>query len=150
MGAQVSETIRVEFCMSVSLTDIYDACSKNFAILKAERDKEMKKKMATHVVKRRNTEDDVENYGFTHKQKPYNILSTSKTTEKVISFRETEAIAQGKKKITGISFLTDLFKHYKVLSVGTPTKVQYIILKFELLFEMKYVYKTMFFIPAYF
>lgn len=98
METQSPEIRRVEFRTFVSLTDIYDAYSENLAILEAERDIEMKKKMAAHIAKRGNT-DDVKNYGFTHSQRPYNILNISKTTETVVSFRETEAIAQGKKKI---------------------------------------------------
>lgn len=124
----------------MSLTDIYEAYCENVAIQEAERQKEMKKKMAAHILKKKSS-DDVENFSFTQDQRKYNLLNISKTSEKIISFNETEAIAQGKKNNIS-SLFKDTLKHYKVLSVSP--------LMFSIFFgirttlRMKYLYETMF------
>lgn len=96
MNTQTMVTKKFGFGAFVSAAYIYDAYSKDYAIQEAEREKELKKKMAAHMGKRRAASDD--NKKNTYDQRDYNLLHVAKTVEKIISFNETEAIAQGKKK----------------------------------------------------
>lgn len=83
--------------MFVLTPKIYDAYCEDYAIQEAEKEKEMKRKMASHIAKKKQAGDSSKNYALNLNEAEYNLIKIAKTVEKIISFKETEAIAQGKR-----------------------------------------------------
>ncbi|XP_027845899.2 LOW QUALITY PROTEIN: dynein intermediate chain 2, ciliary-like [Aphis gossypii] len=89
---QTPVTKKFEFGAFVSLCNIYDTYEVDYAIQKAEKDKELREKMAAHMGKKKTKPR--KKIHIEHDEIEYELLKVSKIVEKIISLNDTDAIAQ--------------------------------------------------------